>query len=111
MCTLDLTILDELKQEFKPQILKHLLQLTIQSAESELLALKNAMDANSHSDIRRIVHKMVGIFGQYGALETSAIAKKISDTANDQLQPICQELLQSGLSAIIAIENYTKTIQ
>ncbi len=106
MDKLDLAILAELEHEFSPQVLRDLIKLTVESAERELVALAGAIETGSNAELRRIAHRMVGIFGQYGASKASSAARNVQAADESMVVPACSRLLQAGRTALVQLRQY-----
>ncbi len=103
---LDLDVLAELEREFDIPTMQNLLALTVSSAKAEIAALNTAFDANNQTELRRIAHRMIGTFGQYGAIHASLAARKLQSCQFADIMICTDEMLQAGNSAITALESF-----
>ncbi|MBY0610775.1 MAG: Hpt domain-containing protein [Beijerinckiaceae bacterium] len=103
---LDIDILDELRSEFGVDILVELLRMAKASAETELDELSRQIDAGSSLKTRRIAHSLVGILGQYGAMEASRLARETQHADDAELFAQAAALVEAGREALTELRRY-----
>ena len=107
---LDHDVLDELRMEFGVGTLLELLQLAKSSADSELDELDRQLEQGAGTKIRRIAHSLIGILGQYGALDAARLARLTQTAADDALDPAARALIDAGRAAIEELRLYADEI-
>ena len=103
---LDIDVLDELRAEFGVDILVELLRMAEASAENELDELSRQIDSGSRLKTRRIAHSLVGILGQYGAMEAARRARETQHAGDDEIFEQAACLVQAGREALEELRRY-----
>ena len=91
--SLDATAWAELRAEFDDDTLGRLVDLAVSSGEEVLALLRHAIAEGEREDVLRPAHKLVGIFGQFAALDAAHSARALPHVPPERL-------LQSAATAV-----------
>ena len=108
---LDTDVLDELRTEFGVDILVDLLRMARSSAETELNELSRQIDVRGAQKMRRIAHSLVGILGQYGAMDAARCAKETQIAPDEDLEQHARILIESGRSALDELHSFAEALR
>jgi HPt (histidine-containing phosphotransfer) domain-containing protein len=72
-------------KEFDNDLISQILTIYLTDVTKDINQLSDLLDGNSHEEIRRLAHKIVGASKTVGAIKVSTIAEEIEDKAEKKI--------------------------
>jgi signal transduction histidine kinase/DNA-binding response OmpR family regulator len=100
--TLDASALAELRETVGDRVFKHLLDQFDRDATLALGEIAEAHGRGDEAEVRRVAHRLVGLFDQFGAPPAARASARV-ETGQDAPGEAVAELLRLGRAAVAAV--------